>query len=63
MTESRLGAAEINQQQQERAIALFYELIQQGLVLAKRTKVTMIQVRIPMHGTTLGQPKGSIERE
>lgn len=61
MVESRLGVAENNTQQEQRAVAMLYELIQQAL--SGRMKATMVQIRLPIHGLKLGQPKGCIERE
>lgn len=59
--ESQRGVAENNRQQEERAIGLLYQLIQQALATAG--KVTEVRLRIPFHGSKLGAPKGSIEKE
>lgn len=53
-----------NKSRENRAAVLLYEAIQNALTMASRgTKVRNIHIRIPMHGTELGQPTKSIETE
>lgn len=55
------GVAVVNRQNLEKAQSLLYEKAMQALSGAR--KVTMITVRIPVHGDRLGTPKASVEEE
>jgi hypothetical protein len=61
---TEVGVAQNNREQMERAGGLMYEALQQALVdIGRGKKVTLVQVRVPVHGIKFGVPKVMVERE